>query len=180
MKLRSHALVLLLACTPLPAPERNTDSTSSSTPTSALPVKPPNRIGPPIVIGIYGAEYEFGAGRSELVLDRDGWIAQRGFTDKHGASTDDQPVLRIIDSEVRSLTGELLARLDTSGRIQPIAFPENALSTSLRIDADGYLVGHHGQRIDSEMTVEGDHSRRKDLALATAVLSILPIFAAAH
>jgi hypothetical protein len=180
MKLRPYALVLLLACTPatLPAPESTSNSTSTASPSSALPTEPPNRIGVPIAVGVFGEEYELGAGRSELVLDADGWVAQRGYTDKHGVSTDDQPVLRIVDGEARSLTGARLARVDASGRIQPIAFPENALSTSLRIDADGYLVAHHGQRIDTVMTVEGDRNRRKDLALAEAVLSLLPVFAA--
>ena len=74
------------------------------------------------------------------MLDVDGWVAQRGSSDLKGASTDDQPAIRIVDSEARSPSGTVLARFDSQGRVDPVAFPKNALTTRFRIDEEGFVV----------------------------------------
>lgn len=171
-------LLLLLGCGPAPGAAPSTDLASAASagapPSSAAELsRPPARIGAPIAVRVSGAEYELGAGRSELVIDAGGWVALRGFTDRAGRTLDDVPAARVVGATVFGLDGGALARIDDEGVIVPLAFESLA---TIRVDDEGFLIGWHGHRLDAETTFAGEVRRRRDLALAAGTLHVLPWF----
>jgi hypothetical protein len=176
MNLRFAPLLLSLLLSACGSVGPSPSPTTSSAPRElgADRTQPP-RVVLPVARSIAGPEYELGAGRTELTIDADGWIARRGWT-VGGRSSDDLPVARVVGDSAYDLEGAELARIDAAGRLIPVAFRSNGMWTDLRVDTEGFLVGWHGHRIDEDVEIEGDRARRRDLALANAATYLFPSY----